>query len=87
MSAFIEAEVRRFLANNRLNETGLRELDTRIRFESYLREKKDAIAQDRKEGIDVEDAKSHTSQVQQKYDAVNDALAEARASREAASIR
>jgi len=41
--------VQRFLANKRVNEANIRELDQRIQMESYLREKKEAILEDRKE--------------------------------------
>jgi len=37
------------LANKRVNEANIRELDQRIQMESYLREKKEAILEDRKE--------------------------------------
>ena len=37
------------MANKRVNEANIRELDQRIQMESYLREKKEAILEDRKE--------------------------------------
>ena len=87
MSAFIELEVKRFLSSNRVTDTGLRELDTRIQFEAFRREKMDAIATDKKEGIDIDDARSNTSKVQAKYDGMADALIEARNQRENATMR
>lgn len=45
----IEAEVRRFLKTNRITQTNLLELDAKIALEAYLKEKKDAILQDRKD--------------------------------------
>jgi hypothetical protein len=74
MSAFIEVEVRRFLSSNRISDTGLRELDTRIRYEAFLREKKDAIAQDKAEGMNVDDVRSNTSKVQEKFETMDDEL-------------
>jgi len=56
LSYFIEAEVRRFLQSNRItsyNDLNLKELDNRIQFEAFLREKKDAIKADRKAGFDL----------------------------------
>ena len=64
LSTFIEAEVKRFLASNRLNELALRDLDGRIHMEAFLREKRDAIDQDRREGTELTDVQSHTSVVQ-----------------------
>lgn len=49
---FIEHEVRRFTATKRVNDVTLKELDQRIQMEAYLREKKDAILEDRKNNID-----------------------------------
>jgi len=66
LSHFIEQEVHRFLQNNRItsyNDVNLKELDNRIHFESFLREKKDAIRADRKAGYDLEDMDSNTSKV------------------------
>jgi len=56
LSTFIETEVKRFLTTNRITDANLKELDTRIHLEAFLREKKDAIALDRKEGNDLMDA-------------------------------
>jgi len=72
IAAFIDAEVRRFMTKYRVtDDVALKELDARIALEAYLREKKDAILLDGREGIDRADAASHTSQVKEKYDAVN----------------
>jgi hypothetical protein len=45
---FIDNEVNRFLKNDRLTEDTLRKLDSKIQTEASLREKKDAILDDRK---------------------------------------
>lgn len=38
----------KFCASKRLNEASIRELDSKIQMESFTREKKEAILQDRK---------------------------------------
>lgn len=48
LSNFIENEVHRFLANDRLTEANLKGLDGKIQKEAGNREKKDAILDDRK---------------------------------------
>jgi hypothetical protein len=58
LSLFIEQEVRRFTATKRVNDVTLKELDQRIQMEAYLREKKDAILEDRKNNIDQNEATS-----------------------------
>jgi hypothetical protein len=58
LSLFIEQEVRRFTATKRVNDVTLKELDQRIQMEAYLREKKDAILEDRKNNVDQNDATS-----------------------------
>lgn len=45
---YIDNEVNRFLKNDRLTEDTLRNLDTKIQNEASLRDKKDAILDDRK---------------------------------------
>ena len=45
---FITVEVQKFLASKRVNEQSIRELDQKIQMECYLREKKEAILEDRK---------------------------------------
>lgn len=45
---FIDNEVNRFLKNDRLTEDTLRRLDSKIQTEASLREKKEAILDDRK---------------------------------------
>ena len=45
---FITVEVQKFLASKRVNERTIRELDQRVQMECYLREKKEAILEDRK---------------------------------------
>jgi len=84
LSHFIEVSVRRFLQNNRIgsyNEVNLKELDNRIHFEAFLREKKAAIRADRQAGLPLEDITSQTSRIQEKYAALNAALEETRLSR------
>ena len=44
---FITAEVAKFCANKRINEKNINDLNKRIQMEAYLREKKEAILQDR----------------------------------------
>ena len=48
LNKFIDNEVARFLKNSRLTEDNLRNLDTKISKEADLRDKKDAILEDRK---------------------------------------
>ena len=48
VGAYIDNEVNKFLKNDRLTEDNLKRLDTKIQKESYLRDKKDAIIDDRK---------------------------------------
>ena len=40
--------MQRFIASKRINESNIRELDQKVQMESYLREKKEAILEDRK---------------------------------------
>ena len=48
ISRYIDNEVQRFLANDRLNESNLNALDTKIGREADNRDKKDAILDDRR---------------------------------------
>lgn len=48
MAAYIDSEVQKFLRNDRLTEDNLKKLDERILKECELRDKKDAILDDRK---------------------------------------
>jgi len=48
LAKYIDNEVARFLKNGRLTEDNLRSLDTKISKESELRDKRDAILEDRK---------------------------------------
>ena len=48
----IVAEVSKFCADRRLNERNVAELDKRIAVEIYLKEKKDAILEDRRNGVE-----------------------------------
>ena len=48
LNSYIDNEVARFLKNGRLTEDNLRNLDTKISKEADLREKKEAILEDRK---------------------------------------
>ena len=41
-----------------MNDVTLKELDQRIQMEAYLREKKEAILEDRKNNVDQNDATS-----------------------------
>lgn len=76
----IKSEVGKFCASRRLTEASIKELDQKIQVECYLREKKEAILEDRKD-IDMkienhdnndEDAKSCLQQVQNKYQSLRD---------------
>ena len=46
--SYIRAEVGKFVASKRLTEATIRELDQKVQMECYLREKKEAILEDRK---------------------------------------
>ena len=46
--SYIKAEIGKFCASKRLTEATIRELDQKIQMECYLREKKEAILEDRK---------------------------------------
>ena len=48
VGAYIDNEVNKFLKNDRLTEDNLKKLDHKIQKESYLRDKKEAILDDRK---------------------------------------
>ena len=48
LGKYIDNEVARFLKNGRLTEDNLRNLDSKISKEADLREKRDAILEDRK---------------------------------------
>ena len=48
LNKYIDNEVTRFMKNGRLNEDNLRQLDGKISKEAVLRERKDAILDDRK---------------------------------------
>lgn len=48
IAAYIDNEVTKFLKNDRLTEDNLKKLDDKIQKESYLRDKKEAILDDRK---------------------------------------
>ena len=47
---YITAEVQKFVSSKRINESNIRELDQKVQMESYMREKKEAILEDRKNG-------------------------------------
>ena len=67
---FIVMEVQKFMQNKRLNEENIKELDQRIHYETFIREKKDAILEDRKNNVQEEDQQSHVSAVKTKYQAL-----------------
>jgi len=48
VAAYIDNEVAKFLKNDRLTEENLKKLDEKISKESLIRDKKDAILDDRK---------------------------------------
>jgi len=50
LNKYIDNEVKRFLANDRLTEDNLKDLDNKIGKEAEHRDKKDAILDDRKSG-------------------------------------
>lgn len=68
--AFICIEVQKFLQAKRVTEMNIRELDQKIHMETFLREKKEAILEDRKcasPAVFEEDQKSKVEQVKEKY--------------------
>ena len=87
---YITAEVGKFISAKRLNEVIIKELDQIIQMECYLREKKEAILEDRKaeqqqSGIKIvgnaeidDDQKSCLQQVQDRYQAFRDENEDAR---------
>ena len=73
---YIINEVKRFVASKRVTDVGVRELDQKIQMEVYLREKKAAILEDRKQINGPqhtsllngeEDLRSNLEKVQDKY--------------------
>ena len=64
------------------DDAALKELDARIALETYLREKKDAILLDKREGIAQEDAQSNTSKVKEKHETLNAMLDDVRSARD-----
>lgn len=42
-------EISKFVKNNRISEISLKDLDAKVQIELYLREKKEAILDDRKD--------------------------------------
>lgn len=74
--AYIVNEVRRFVTTKRINDGNIMELDQKIQLETYLREKKAAILEDRKQENNPmrtslnradEDQKSNLEKVIEKY--------------------
>ena len=64
LSKYIDNEVARFLKNGRLTEDNLRGLDTKISKEAELRDKKEAILDDRRSNAGS--ARSHASRGSQR---------------------
>ena len=56
IASYIDNEVTKFLKNDRLTEDNLKNLDDKIQKESYLRDKKGAILDDRKSQAEAEKA-------------------------------
>ena len=50
------------------------ELDQKVHYEAYIREKKDAILEDRKATIFDDDQRSHVSAVKDKYAGLGEAM-------------
>ena len=71
---FIVAEVRKFVQTKRVSEQGIMELDQKVHYEAYIREKKDAILEDRKATIFDDDQRSHVSVVKDKYAGLGEAM-------------
>lgn len=63
----IVAEVDKFLKTKRLSNSNIQELDKRIAVEIYLREKKEAIIEDRKEPQKEVDTDSNLEKVRARY--------------------
>ena len=84
--------MQKFVANRRITETTIRELDQKVQMESYLREKKEAILEDRKNEKTIDslninskpqddDQKSALQQVQEKYQNIREDAEYARSRR------
>ena len=61
LSKYIDNEVARFLKNGRLTEDNLRGLDSKISKEADLRDKKEAILDDRKSNASARSRQSNRS--------------------------
>ena len=84
---YIVAEVQKALASKRVTEDLIKELDQKIHYEAYVKEKKEAILEDRKSVGALDDAKSHVSAVRERYAGLdNEVDARSRASLAANSI-
>jgi len=71
LGKYIDNEVAKFLKNDRLTEDNLRTLDVKISKEADLRDKKDAILEDRKSNAGS--VRSRASSQQRKHGATADA--------------
>lgn len=67
LRAFIENEVAKFVKDKRITQSNLVELDGKIAYEAYLKDKKEAILKDRKEEKLPDDNVSHVEQVVKRY--------------------
>lgn len=65
--ALITHEVEKFLKTKRFNAKNIAELDKKISIEIYLREKKDAIIEDRKSDAREIETESNLGKVRSKY--------------------
>lgn len=83
--SWLQLEVTKYLQSNRVSEQGLRELESKLQMEIYLREKKEAILEDRSATLDNEDAKSNLEKVQAKLPALAQTIDDTRSQRSAAS--
>lgn len=75
MLSLIITEVQKFCKERRITKQNIIELDKKIQYEIYLKEKKEAIVEDRKED-NKEDAVSNLSKVRAKYADVNKLIQE-----------
>ena len=94
LSKYIDNEVARFLKNGRLTEDNLRSLDTKISKEADLRDKRDAILDDRRSnagsvrsGRAASQASRHSASAGQQRDADVRSVASSRRSSQPLSVR
>ena len=84
--AWLQLEVTKYLQSNRLSEQGLRELETKLQTEIYLRDKKEAILEDRHNlDVDAVDIESNLERVQKQLPALAQTIDDTKSQRSAVS--